>query len=323
MADSHDQDLLGGTQTVLSCELFRPGRAGCPWLMSLQTSTCLGALAVGMRRFIAVLSLGLITAAASPCADLFVAPYGSDAWSGRLDAQNDDKSDDPLATVKQAQEAVRKVRHHEPKRTGAIVVMLRGGTYFLDKCLVFSAKDSGTPEEVLVVYKAYPDELPVLSGGKPITGWKTGDAGSKITFLPEVKSGEWDFRQLFVNGDRRSRPRLPREGYYHVARTKETPPAQRQAGRGPDRLGFDKEDIRPDWHDLSNLEVVAFHPWLVSSLRIHDVDPKRKTVVFSGTTSSDQPWSGFPVGTRYLVEDVREALAPGEFYLDRGSGTLT
>ena len=31
--------------------------------------------------------------------------------------------------------------------------------------------------------------------------------------LPDVKSGQWSFAQLFVNDQRRFRPRLPRHGY--------------------------------------------------------------------------------------------------------------
>jgi hypothetical protein len=76
----------------------------------------------------------------------FVAPTGGDGNPGTLEK--------PFATIGRAQQAVR-------QKPGS--VLLRGGTYYLPEKLVFSAEDSGS--QAPVVYQAYENEQPVISGG--------------------------------------------------------------------------------------------------------------------------------------------------------------
>src|SRR5580765_4100081 len=77
----------------------------------------------------------------------YVAPTGSDGNPGTLEK--------PFATIQHAQQAVR-------RKPGS--VWLRGGTYYLAEKLVFSAEDSGS-KATPVVYQAYGQEQPVISGG--------------------------------------------------------------------------------------------------------------------------------------------------------------
>src|SRR5436190_3381430 len=77
----------------------------------------------------------------------YVAPTGSDGNPGTLEK--------PFATIQHAQLAVR-------QKPGS--VWLRGGTYFLPEKLVFTAEDSGS-KSAPVVYQAYAQEQPVISGG--------------------------------------------------------------------------------------------------------------------------------------------------------------
>ena len=42
----------------------------------------------------------------------------------------------------------------------------------------------------------------VISGGRRITGWKKGYGQTWTAEIPEVKAGNWRFRQLFVAGKR-------------------------------------------------------------------------------------------------------------------------
>ena len=112
---------------------------------------------------------------------------------------------------------MRDLKAKEPARQRPIVVALRGGVYYLREPLVFEPADSGTAEAP-VVYQAYGDERPVLSGGVRIpfggAGWKPTPDGRWQVVLDDVKSGKWSFAQLFVNDQRRFRPRLPKQGYY-------------------------------------------------------------------------------------------------------------
>lgn len=270
-------------------------------------------------RFLPALALvfGLALTAAAETADLYVATNGNDGWSGRLPAP--EGSDGPLATVAAAQKKVREILAKEPQRQKAIVVAIRSGTYYLAAPLVFEPGDSGTPAAP-IVYRAYENEAPVLSGGRTIAGWKVVD-GRWQAQLDDVKSGQWQFSQLFVDNQRRFRPRLPKTGYYNIA---EAVPPSEKAGGGADRFGFSEGQLRPDWANLGDVEVLAMHSWSMSRMRIGAIDPQKRIVTFTGSTPTKDWWGSFPKGHRFLVENVREALGePGQWYLDRPSGVLT
>jgi len=254
-------------------------------------------------------------------ADFYVSPEGDDTWSGMRAAPNGNRDDGPFATVHQAQQAVRQLKEAEPDRDAPITVLLRGGAYELDQPIVFTPEDSGRPG-AQILYDAYPGEQPVLSGGRRLSGFRVNGEGHWELEIPDVAVGTWSFSQLFVDGKRRSRPRLPDAGYYYIL--KGLSPSNEAAGGRPDRFGFIAGDIRPDWQNLSDVEVLAFHQWSMSHLRIADVDEERSIVRFTGPTCSNSYWAGLGRGQRYLVDNVREALdSPGEWYLDRASGLLT
>jgi hypothetical protein len=256
-------------------------------------------------------------------ADLFVAPApaGDDAWSGRLSAANDAKTDGPFATLDRARQAVRAIKSGEPNRTRPIVVAVRGGTHALASTLIFEPEDSGT-NPAPIIWAAFPGETPVISGGSELRGWNADDQGRWTVTLPEVAAGAWNFSQLWVDGARRYRPRLPKTGYYFVLG--ELPPTPRAGEKGDDRFTFRPGEIRADWHGLADVEVLNFHQWTMSRMRVEAVDEAKREVRFTGTTRGLAAYAKFIQGHRYLVENVREALTdPGEWYLDRASGLLT
>lgn len=254
-------------------------------------------------------------------ADVHVATNGNDEWSGKLAAPNAAGTDGPLASLQAAQRAVRKLREQQPQRDQSIVVAVRGGTYWMDETLEFSPDDSGT-EDSPVIYRADDGERPIISGGRRITGWQVGADGRWVADLPEVKDGSWSFTQLFVNDQRRFRPRLPETGYYKIARKLD--PSAQAAGKGSDRFGFTGGEIRADWENLRDVEVMAFHSWAASRLAIAGVDAAEHTVTLQGHTTGMSSWAQFAAGHRYFVENVKEALTqPGQWYLDRPSGRLT
>jgi hypothetical protein len=79
-----------------------------------------------------------------------VSPGGDDANLGTVDS--------PFATLGRAQQAVR--ARIEARSGEDIVVILRGGTYYLAQGLTFGPQDSGS-ETFSVRYVAYPNEVPV------------------------------------------------------------------------------------------------------------------------------------------------------------------
>lgn len=253
--------------------------------------------------------------------DLYVATDGNDQWSGRLAQPNADRSDGPLASMAAAQQAVRRLQGQQPDRDRPIVVVIGGGTYFLEEPIRFAPEDSGT-DRAPVVYQALGDARPVFSGGRRIQGWQVDEQGRWQKDLPEVREGKWDFVQLFVDDQRRSRPQLPKQGYYKIA--KKADPSAKAGGKGLDRFGYSGSDIDPQWTNLGDVELMPFHFWTASRLRIAEVDADQKVVTLQGHTTGTSNWAQFHPGHRYLAVNVREALSePGEFYLDRPTGRLT
>ena len=272
-----------------------------------------------------LLSWILLTAAAAAAAtiegDFYVARNGNDQWSGKLAEPNAAKTDGPFASVARAQQAARALRKAQADRPKPMVVLVRGGAYALAEPLTFTPDDSGTTTSP-TVYAAYAQERPVLSGGVVLSGWKREADGRWTLTLPEVKGGTWDFTQLFVNGQRRYRPRLPQTGYYYIADRMD--PTAKSAGKGSDRFKYAAEEIRPDWANLRDVEVLAFQTWTMARMRIESVDPPNRVVNFTGRTRSLESYSAFQKGNRFLVENVKEALSQaGQWYLDRPSGVLT
>ena len=141
---------------------------------------------------------------------VYVSPVGDDAWSGMLAEPNEQRIDGPFLTIKRAQLAVREIKRKAGRLPSPVTVMIREGVYGLSEPLVFEPKDSGTAE-CPVTYAAFEGEKPVVSGGRSITGWKERADGLWSVEIPEVRSGDWYFHQLFVGGQRRQRARLQRE----------------------------------------------------------------------------------------------------------------
>lgn len=271
----------------------------------------------------ASLASGVADFAATPVGSaepvkFFVSTKGNDRWSGKSAERSG--NDGPFATVVRAREAVRALRKSrgEPRR---IRVVLRGGTYYLGAPLEFGPEDSGL-EGAPVIYSAAPGERVVLSGGRRIEGGHMGTVNRHsawIVAVPGVKEGQWRFRELFVNGTRRPRTRLPRGGEYRI---ESLPGYSGDFLRSPTkRFVFSVGDIEAAWRNLHDVEVVAITRWLDNRLPIESVDAQTRTVTFDRSSlfalhSGSQP-------EPYWVENVFEALdTPGQWYLDRSLGEL-
>jgi len=251
-------------------------------------------------------------------ADLYVSPRGNDTWSGTQSVPNASGADGPLATVQRAQGLVRRLKQ-QAGRKGPIVVAIRGGCYSFSEPLHFGPEDSGTAQSP-IVYQAYGDERPVLSGGVKLDGWRLSGDGRWHVGLPDVKAGKWLFTQLFVNDQRRFRPRLPRHGYYTIA--KEMPPSEKNGRKWVERFGYAGNDVRPEWAG-SDVEVVTLCAWFAARRHIAALDAAQRVVTLAGVEQAAESMP-LPKDERFLADNVREALGePGNWYLDRRSGELT
>ncbi|MGQ9608618.1 MAG: right-handed parallel beta-helix repeat-containing protein [bacterium] len=232
----------------------------------------------------------------------YVAMNGNDSWSGRLEEPNQTKTDGPFATLERARDASRQTK-------GASII-LREGTYYLDKPFILTPEDSGT------IFSAYKDEKPVISGGEKITGWKKATINGKNMWLAEiddVKSGKWFFRELWVNGQRRTRARHPNKGYLKIAGVIEK---TEQWHQGQSSFQFYEGDLK-SWENIDGAEVVAMCRWVDSHLPVSSIDESQRLVTFSIKSvfqlAKDDP---------YYIENSFDFLdEPGEWYLDK-KGTL-
>ncbi|MFH1740675.1 MAG: hypothetical protein ABIH23_16830, partial [bacterium] len=98
---------------------------------------------------------------------LYVAVDGNDAWSGRLADPNRNQSDGPFATLPRARDEIRTIQNSQRMPKDGAMVVVRGGTYYLDGPLELTSEDSGT-KAGRIVYVAYPGEEVRLSGGRPV-----------------------------------------------------------------------------------------------------------------------------------------------------------
>jgi hypothetical protein len=259
--------------------------------------------------------------AASPKAvEFFVAPEGNDRWSGRVPAPT--AGDGPFATIGRARDAVRAWRK-EQVQPARVRVVLRRGTYYLDQPLEFGPQDSGS-KDAPVTYSAAEGEKVVLSGGRRLVGGRWDEVNGRkawVLDIPEVKEGKWNFHQLFVNGERRPRTRLPKEGFYHVESVPEYNAKQPDDDQHNNvrRFVYGGTDIRP-WHDLEDVDLVAVETCQSNRLPILEVDVEKRLVTFDRTSRGNLMYGG---PARYWVENIFEALdTPGQWYLNRVTGRL-
>ncbi len=255
----------------------------------------------------------------APEADFFVSLNGNDSWSGKLAEPNASRTDGPFKSLLRAREAVReKVRQG---LTAHVLVLLRGGTYELPEPLWLTVADSGTDVHS-ITYAAFQDEIPVISGGRAIAGWKK-QAGSVWTAeVPAVKEGWW-FRQVIGQDRRLVRARYPNAGQY--LKVQETGKAKGvRAGAIDAELATVTVDGPFPGDNLASqeAELVVYHLFSLSRGRIMST---------SGPTVSlynQMGWVGLPFvqtnpGDRAHLEHALPFLdAPGEWYLDRDRATL-
>lgn len=239
--------------------------------------------------------------------ELHVSPAGDDAADGAA-------PDRPMRSLPAVLDRLAAASPAEPT-----TVWLCGGMYPLTAPLSLTAAHNG------ITFSAPLGEQPIISGGRRITGWRLTEVHGRTAWaarIPEVWAGTWTFHELWVNGERRHRPRLPKRGTYRIAGlpgvTKDTPWQQ-----GQDRFAFEPGDLRADWRNLGDIEAVVLHFWVDSHLPVAAIDAQAGVARFSRTSVFRLTDDFQARGARYYLDNVFEALTdPGEWYLDRGGGTL-
>lgn len=280
----------------------------------------------------------------------YASPHGSDQWSGRFPEPTPDGCDGPFQTLPAALQAIRAWRkaHGDGRQSGQettivgvpvktrsvqpsshpVVLQLRSGTYTLEAPITLGPLDSH------LTIEAYPGEQPVIEGAIEIRGWREEVRDGKriwITQLPEVPREGRFFRELYVNGCRRYRARLPKfnpdteEGRKRVFTIGEI---RRRGGNLPPLHAGDswfqpKTGDVQDWPSLYDAEAVILHFWNDERLPHLRFNPKTgwlrssHQTIFALTETFDEKLA------RYYIDNLFEALSePGEWYLNRETGEL-
>ncbi len=241
--------------------------------------------------------------------EFYVAPQGNDSNAGTLKQ--------PFRTVERARDAVHALRLGS-RPLEPVTVYLRGGTYSLASALTFFPEDGGS-SACPVIYRAYKKEHPIISGGKVVTGWKESKRNGRrvwSTVLPEVKSGQLFFHQLWVDGERRIRARHPNSAYLKVLAVPGVTEKTMWTD-GSTSFQYSPGDIPPSW-SYSDAEVIIMNRWIESRLPIASMDSAGRLLRFTKRAPFTLEKDDY-----FYVENVPQALdTPGEWYLDRASGEL-
>jgi hypothetical protein len=251
----------------------------------------------------------------------------------------------PFASLGRAQQALRTWRRDAK---GRAAVWVRGGTYYLDRTLVFTTEDSGS-SELPVVYAAWPGERVTISGGRPLEcRWQLYKDGIWKCDLPAVRRGDLRFTQLFVNGKRQVLARFPnqdlsqpgRSGYIHPAgripdEMRDPHPGPNDdmtfSGSAPRGILFDSKSFTTKrWGRPEEGVIHILQSWDWGNLqwRIKAIDYDKRAVWFGdGGFQMGAKYDSDPARvdeeSRFYIEGIFEELdAPGEWYLDVREGVL-
>ncbi|MFC2090026.1 right-handed parallel beta-helix repeat-containing protein [Bacteroidota bacterium] len=238
-------------------------------------------------------------------ADFFVASNGSDTWSGTMAEPADNGADGPFATMERARDAVRELKAN---KKGDILVLIRGGMYQFQETLVFGLEDSGEGDQ-MISYAAYPGEIPVLSSGKEISGWKkvTGE----IPNLPQEAQGN----VLVANTSDKFRTLYDEDGMLPRSTSERFVPLN---GGTKTELRF-PEGLFKNWSNVEDVEILVrpTRDWTMNVLPLVSVD-EEAGIARTGIEAS-YAMNRYGCWVENIIEELDE---PGNWVLNTKEGKV-
>ncbi len=262
-------------------------------LIVLSTSTFLPSLNISNSKLLGKPALEPQRADGIPWQTYYVSPSGDDTANG-TEAY-------PYKTLYRAQEAVRV--NVSAGLLGDVVVYLRAGTHLLNQTFLLNQSDCGN-NGFRVSYLAYPNESPVISGGKTVTGWSLYGNGIWVATC-DVD----DFRQLYVNGQRAVRARGD--------------PIMIKSTDGDGHLLNDLSIA--SWNNIKDVEIVYKTVWTLPRIHIAsiDTDLKRINMQYPAYGIARTHLAGVRIEEPTWIENAFELLdQPGEWYFNRTNDCL-
>ena len=218
-------------------------------------------------RMIAIIGMVLLAANAIAELKLYVAPNGSDTGAGTMVA--------PFQTLEKARDTLRGLSGVERRQN--IRVILRGGTYKMEKPFVLNVQD-GAPLGLSVSYEAFPNETPILDSGVEISGWKkaaklpegTPAVAKGNLYVADMPQGLARFYSLFDEKGFIARARVPYESAPMLPMSIN---GTRSRWEELDLLHFKPGSFKP-WHNVEDIEIYLkpTRNWVCNYLGLKSVD---------------------------------------------------
>ena len=205
--------------------------------------------------------------------------------------------------------------------TSAWTVRVKPGHYALRETLVFTPADSGTKDAPV---SWVGEGEAVIAGGTEIKGWTQDAPGVWSAAIPVAPDGRPAyFEQLWVNGRRADRARLPNTGYFNIRRPAIAPdPAVK--GRYVENATITNTEVAVladlPKDELPYAQMCVVHKWSFARRILREVDAMT-TNGLTVRTWSPSPWNRWQnwneKETLVHFENVRTAFdAPGEWFYD-------
>lgn len=259
---------------------------------------------------------------------------GSDEWNGFYDKPQPRYNFGPLRTIGRAVSMIAKMRATGNGQPMNICVM---GDYCLDKPVCIGSADyineEGLENGVFpsggITVESHPIRKARIIGGRRITRLREGEINGVRCLcadIPDVRDGKWSFTDLVVNGRRADLARYPREGTLHAVTTEyPTITSIHDRSLGSHWFVAHKEDLA-GVPGVENAIVSFYHWWIDEHCPVQSYDPETGRIdlacctQFRITAEYEEDFTG---NLEYYLENIpTQMCAPGEWYLDHGTGTV-
>ena len=288
-------------------------------------------------RFFAAL-IGSFLALSAGAAEFYVSPSGDDTNPGT--------EEQPFATLERARDAVRALKQRS-RTQDTVTVWLDGGIYQRASTFELDQRDSGWPGAP-VRYRAVEGETVRLTGGVAVRDFEPVTDTAVLERLPERARGhvlQSDLTkqgvtglgtmkmrgfpqpivpaplELFYNGDPMTLARWPNDGWALTGEIIDRGSVPREGDESNQPGTFVYTDDRPArWADASDIWMFGYWcwDWADESIQVGSIDTEERRITLAAPHHY-----GLKEGMRYYAFNLLEELdAPGEWYLDRGTGIL-
>ena len=247
--------------------------------------------------------------------EIHVSPAGNPKAKGTLESPT---------TI---QQALKVIARKSKSMKSDITVYLHGGTYPLTSPILLNEAHSGK-NGFDIVFKAYKNEIPVISGGVKVTDWEnTGGNIYKVKLNRNTK-----LRSLFVNGKRMrmagTETPIAGLGDWGKFEIRGTEAWAFGPGSGIEGIKFSSSDLAL-YQNPEDIELVQFNIWTEKILCAREMERFGDTTVIKlqqpyGAIATSMAWAGkINYEKHFVIRNALELLdTPGEFYFDKNTQTL-